>query len=206
MKLFAKLTKTRPIQVCFVPFGVKIVATFFNPRGNQTMSMLKEFKEFAIKGNVVDLAVGVGVLVPGADDAEDPDRGDGERDDLDGSDRVAEGDPGDEDARERGGGEDELGSGGAEVAGFRGYYLKNEAVNMTFGLWQFVQEHFMKKGYTPMMVPSLVRKQTLYGTGFARLDEATQKTVVKGGIRWTIRDGIVVVKKGAVIPEGTRIM
>lgn len=33
--------------------------------------------------------------------------------------------------------------------------------------------------------------KTLYGTGFARLDEATQKTVVKGGIRWTIRDGIV---------------
>ncbi|WP_235902889.1 amidohydrolase family protein [Sandarakinorhabdus oryzae] len=37
----------------------------------------------------------------------------------------------------------------------------------------------------------LANLKTLYGTGFARLDEATQKTVVKGGIRWTIRDGIV---------------
>lgn len=55
---------------------------------------------------------------------------------------------------------------GAEVAGFRGYYLKNEAVTMSFGLWQFVMEHFLKKGFTPMMVPSLVRKQTLYGTGY----------------------------------------
>jgi seryl-tRNA synthetase len=55
---------------------------------------------------------------------------------------------------------------GAEVAGFRGYYLKNEAVTMSFGLWQFVMEHFIKKGFTPMMVPSLVRKQTLYGTGY----------------------------------------
>lgn len=55
---------------------------------------------------------------------------------------------------------------GTEVAGFRGYYLKNEAVTMSFGLWQFVMEHFVKKGFTPMMVPSLVRKQTLYGTGY----------------------------------------
>jgi seryl-tRNA synthetase len=55
---------------------------------------------------------------------------------------------------------------GAEVAGFRGYYLKNEAVSMSFGLWQFVMEHFIKKGFVPMMVPSLVRKQTLYGTGY----------------------------------------
>ncbi|HEY0908517.1 MAG TPA: serine--tRNA ligase [Candidatus Paceibacterota bacterium] len=55
---------------------------------------------------------------------------------------------------------------GAEVAGFRGYYLKNEAVTMSFGLWQFVMEHFVKKGFVPMMVPSMVRKQTLYGTGY----------------------------------------
>lgn len=55
---------------------------------------------------------------------------------------------------------------GAEVAGFRGYYLKGDAVTMNFGLWQFVLEHLTKKGYKPMMVPSLVRKQTLYGTGY----------------------------------------
>jgi large conductance mechanosensitive channel len=36
-----------------------MATTVFNPKGNQTMSMLKEFKEFAVKGNVVDLAVGV---------------------------------------------------------------------------------------------------------------------------------------------------
>uniref|UniRef100_UPI00286E2BD2 amidohydrolase family protein n=1 Tax=Sandarakinorhabdus sp. TaxID=1916663 RepID=UPI00286E2BD2 len=33
--------------------------------------------------------------------------------------------------------------------------------------------------------------KTLYGTGFEKLDEATQKTVRVGGIRWTIRDAIV---------------
>lgn len=55
---------------------------------------------------------------------------------------------------------------GAEVAGFRGYYLKNDAVTMNFGLWQFALENLTKKGYKPMIVPSLVRKQTLYGTGY----------------------------------------
>jgi seryl-tRNA synthetase len=55
---------------------------------------------------------------------------------------------------------------GTEVAGFRGYYLKNDAVKINFALWQFVMDHFGPKGYKPMMVPSLVRKQTLYGTGY----------------------------------------
>jgi len=55
---------------------------------------------------------------------------------------------------------------GAEVAGFRGYFLKNDAVTMNFALWQFVLNHFIKKGFKPMIAPSLVRKQTLYGTGY----------------------------------------
>jgi hypothetical protein len=33
--------------------------------------------------------------------------------------------------------------------------------------------------------------KTLYGTGAERLNEATQKTTRVGGVRWTIRDGIV---------------
>jgi imidazolonepropionase-like amidohydrolase len=33
--------------------------------------------------------------------------------------------------------------------------------------------------------------KTLYGTGFERLNEATQKPERVGGVRWTIRDGIV---------------
>ncbi len=33
--------------------------------------------------------------------------------------------------------------------------------------------------------------KTLYGTGFERLNETTQKTERVGGVRWTIRDGIV---------------
>ncbi len=33
--------------------------------------------------------------------------------------------------------------------------------------------------------------KTLYGTGFERLNEATQKTERVGGVRWTIKDGMV---------------
>ncbi|MDO8594138.1 MAG: serine--tRNA ligase [bacterium] len=55
---------------------------------------------------------------------------------------------------------------GGDVAGFRGYFLKNEGALIAFALWQFTLEHLVKKGFTPMIVPSLVRKQTLLGTGY----------------------------------------
>lgn len=55
---------------------------------------------------------------------------------------------------------------GTKVAGFRGYFLKNDAVLLSFGLSQLVLSHFMSKGFQPMMVPSLVRRETLLGTGY----------------------------------------
>lgn len=55
---------------------------------------------------------------------------------------------------------------GGDVAGFRGYFLKNEGALLAFGLWQFTLEHFGKKGFTFMIAPSMVRKQTLLGTGY----------------------------------------
>ncbi len=55
---------------------------------------------------------------------------------------------------------------GGEVAGFRGYFLKNDAVMLNFALWQYTLQMFTKKGFKPMIVPSLVRKETLYGTGY----------------------------------------
>lgn len=57
---------------------------------------------------------------------------------------------------------------GAEVAGFRGYFLKGDGALLEFALHQFVINHFLnnKKDYEFMIVPSLVRKQTLMGTGY----------------------------------------
>jgi seryl-tRNA synthetase len=56
---------------------------------------------------------------------------------------------------------------GAKVSGFRGYFLKGDAVRLQFALWQFVQEHFLKKGdWKQMMVPSVVRREVFMGTGY----------------------------------------
>ncbi len=55
---------------------------------------------------------------------------------------------------------------GAKVAGFRGYFLKNEAVLIEMALWQLFNERLVMKGFTPMIVPSLVNKKTLMGTGY----------------------------------------
>lgn len=57
---------------------------------------------------------------------------------------------------------------GAEVAGFRGYFLKGDGALLEFALHQFVVNHFSlkKSDYEFMIVPSLVRKETLFGTGY----------------------------------------
>jgi seryl-tRNA synthetase len=54
---------------------------------------------------------------------------------------------------------------GAKVHGFRGYYLKNDAVRLTFAIWQYALEFFSSKGYNPMIAPAIVREPFLYGTG-----------------------------------------
>ena len=55
---------------------------------------------------------------------------------------------------------------GAKVAGFRGYFLKNAGVTLSFALWQYVLDEMMKKSFTPLMVPSLVTKAPFIGTGY----------------------------------------
>ncbi len=54
---------------------------------------------------------------------------------------------------------------GVKVAGFRGYFMKNEGAMLFFALWQYFLNYFISQGYTPMIVPSLVRKESLIGTG-----------------------------------------
>lgn len=54
---------------------------------------------------------------------------------------------------------------GSKVHGFRGYYLKNDAVMLSFAIWQYALEFFSDKGFSPMMPPVIVREENLYGTG-----------------------------------------
>ncbi|HEY4493798.1 MAG TPA: serine--tRNA ligase [Candidatus Paceibacterota bacterium] len=55
---------------------------------------------------------------------------------------------------------------GAKVAGFRGYFLKGEMARLSLAIWQYGMKFFGEKGMTPMIVPSLVRRENLLGTGF----------------------------------------
>ncbi len=54
---------------------------------------------------------------------------------------------------------------GIKVSGFRGYFMKNDGARLFFALWQYFLNYFIAQGYTPMIVPSLVRKESLIGTG-----------------------------------------
>ena len=54
---------------------------------------------------------------------------------------------------------------GAKVHGFRGYFLKNEGVELTFAMWNYTRDFYMKKGLNLMMPPTIVRKENFYGTG-----------------------------------------
>ncbi len=55
---------------------------------------------------------------------------------------------------------------GVKVSGFRGYFLKNEAVQLSMAIWQFAFEKMIAKGWTPLLSQSLVRKEPFIGTGY----------------------------------------
>ena len=55
---------------------------------------------------------------------------------------------------------------GAKVAGFRGYFLKNDGARLVWALQRFVEDRFSKKDFTPMIVPSMVRREPFVGTGY----------------------------------------
>lgn len=55
---------------------------------------------------------------------------------------------------------------GSEIAGFRGYFLKKEAVLICLATWQYAMDVLRKKGFVPMIAPSLIKESALTGTGY----------------------------------------
>lgn len=55
---------------------------------------------------------------------------------------------------------------GTKVAGFRGYVLRGAAVELMFAIFQLALKHFGSRGFVPHLVPSLVRRDGLVGTGY----------------------------------------
>lgn len=55
---------------------------------------------------------------------------------------------------------------GTKIAGFRGYVLKNDGVLLSLAIWNLALKFFAGKGFSPMIVPSLARRENFLGTGF----------------------------------------
>lgn len=58
-----------------------------------------------------------------------------------------------------------------KFAGARMYCLKNEGAMLEFALFKFALDHLVSKGFHPMIVPQLVRREAMVGTGFFPLGE-----------------------------------
>lgn len=54
---------------------------------------------------------------------------------------------------------------GTKVHGFRGYYLMGDGARLSWAIWNYANDFFLAKGFDPLLVPSIVRKSNLYGTG-----------------------------------------
>lgn len=55
---------------------------------------------------------------------------------------------------------------GTKTSGFRGYYLIGDAALLEMAVWQYAMDRWSKKGFLPMLVPSLVKRETLLGSGY----------------------------------------
>lgn len=53
-----------------------------------------------------------------------------------------------------------------KFAGSRSYFLKNEAVLLEMALCRFVMDFLYERGFTPMLVPQMVRESAMRGTGY----------------------------------------
>jgi seryl-tRNA synthetase len=55
---------------------------------------------------------------------------------------------------------------GTNVHGFRGYFLINDGVLLSFAVWNYAMEFFKTKGFTSIIPPVVVRRDSFIGTGF----------------------------------------
>ena len=55
---------------------------------------------------------------------------------------------------------------GTKISGFRGYVLKGAGAQLEMALWQYTMNFLINRGYNPMLVPSLVKRETLLGSGY----------------------------------------
>ncbi|MFH1113568.1 MAG: serine--tRNA ligase [Pseudomonadota bacterium] len=69
-----------------------------------------------------------------------------------------------------------------KFSGARMYFLKNEGAMLEFALFKFALDHLVSRGFQPMIVPQLVRREAMIGTGFFPLGEEDTFFVEKDGL------------------------
>jgi seryl-tRNA synthetase len=65
---------------------------------------------------------------------------------------------------------------GAKVAGYRGYYLKNEGAILVSALMLYALKKMTEHGFKPMIPPTLVKEFALLGTGYFKGNEYNSET------------------------------
>jgi len=55
---------------------------------------------------------------------------------------------------------------GQKVAGFRGYYLKNEGAQLVMAMMFYAFNKMVNKGFTPIIPPTLIKGSALFGSGY----------------------------------------
>lgn len=55
---------------------------------------------------------------------------------------------------------------GQKVAGYRGYYLKNEGAQLVMAMMMYAFNKMVKKGFSPMIPPTLIKGRALFGSGY----------------------------------------
>jgi seryl-tRNA synthetase len=55
---------------------------------------------------------------------------------------------------------------GAKVAGYRGYYIKNEGAILVMAMMMYALRKMVDKGYKPMITPTLIKEFALFGSGY----------------------------------------
>lgn len=63
---------------------------------------------------------------------------------------------------------------GAKVGGYRGYHIKNEGVSLMMGFLMYAVAKIVSKGYFPMLVPTIVKEFSLFGSGYFKGSEYNQ--------------------------------
>lgn len=55
---------------------------------------------------------------------------------------------------------------GTKVHGFRGYFLKGEAVRLNLAIWNYALDFWSKKGFVPMIAPIILNREAFIANGY----------------------------------------